>query len=419
MRWITSFGVGLGLLCLGAPLEGGEATWPPAPHLTAVHVAADPILDGKGGDAAWAGAPWLAIEASLETVRVPVRLCACATDTHLYVQVVWADAHLDDHPRGTGAGSVSKSDRICVEFCGPLGSSGVPSPREPEKAAEFDADRSLLGKPQGGVAVWRDGFWTVELSRGRKGGPALAAETPRALDSLQVCLRDGSGPNRPTPWVSLTVGSPTHARDFEQDEPGQDASGMRAALAGSGKPPAWIVREHDGARCLVQECADETDARFPLALLDGVQARDMDLSVSFKALDGFKDRAAGLVWRVKDAGNHYILRANALEKNVVLYKMQDNLRVDLPPIGHEADYGVKVEFDPAAWHVLRVVALGERFQAYLDGRLLFEVVDKTFTEAGGVGLWTKSDSVTAFDDLLAVSLDAPPPLPASVPAPAR
>jgi hypothetical protein len=146
-----------------------------------------------------------------------------------------------------------------------------------------------------------------------------------------------------------------------------------------------------------------------------VRAKDVDLSVRFKVLDGFKDRAAGLVWRVKDAGNHYILRANALERNVVLYKMQDNLRVDLPPIGREADYGVRVEFDPGTWHVLRVVALGERFQAYLDGRLLFEVVDKTFTEAGGVGLWTKSDSVTAFDDLLAVPLDAPP----SVPAPAR
>ena len=88
--------------------------------------------------------------------------------------------------------------------------------------------------------------------------------------------------------------------------------------------------------------------------------------------------------------------------------MENNLRVDLPPVGHEADYGVEVKFDARSWHTLRVVAIGERFQAYLDGRLLFDVVDKTFTEKGGVGLWTKSDSVMAFDDVLAVSLDALP-----------
>lgn len=124
----------------------------------------------------------------------------------------------------------------------------------------------------------------------------------------------------------------------------------------------------------------------------------------FQARDGFKDRGAGLIWRVKDAQNHYILRANALEQNVVLYKMEDGLRVDLPPVGHEADYGARAEFAPEAWHTLRVTAVGERFQAYLDGRLLFEVVDKTFAAAGGVGVWTKSDSVMAFDDLVAVPL---------------
>lgn|GEM_PF-385529 len=412
MRWISSCGMALGLLGLGAPLEGGEPVLQGPPHLSAASVEIGPTLDGKGDDAAWAGAPWLAIDASLAQVRVPMRLCACATDTHLFVQVTWPDARLDDQPREPEGERKGRSDRICVEFCGPLGPSGWPSPREPEKAAAFDADRSLAGQPQGGIAVWKDGTWTAELSRGRGGDPALAAETPRALDSLQVCVRDGSGPHRPTPWVSLRVGGPTQARDFEQDEPGKAAGGMTSALAGQGKPPVWVVREHEGGRVLVQECADETDARFPLAFLDGVNVKDVDLSVSFKVLDGFNDRAAGLVWRVKDAGNHYILRANALEKNVVLYKMQDNLRVDLPPIGHEADYGVKVEFDPATWHVLRVVAVGERFQAYLDGRLLFEVVDKTFTEVGGVGLWTKSDSVTAFDDVRAVSLDAPSPLPA-------
>jgi hypothetical protein len=184
---------------------------------------------------------------------------------------------------------------------------------------------------------------------------------------------------------------------FEGDTDGAAASAMRSALAGKGKPPSWVVRADE---------AREND-RYPLALLEGFEAKDVDLSVRFRAVKGFKDQAAGIVWRVKDPGNHYLLRVNALEGNVVLYKMQDNLRIDLPPVGRPTDYGVEVKFDPAAWHTLRVVARGDRFQADLDGSVLFEVVDATFPGKGGVGLWTKSDSVMAFDDLLAVSLDAP------------
>jgi hypothetical protein len=209
--------------------------------------------------------------------------------------------------------------------------------------------------------------------------------------------------------VRTRVGGTPLRRDFEADVDGEAPQGFRATLAGKGKPSAWIVRnqgELGSNRALVQEAQDEENDRFPLAVLDGVTAKDVDLSVRFRARKGFKDRAAGLVWRVKSEKDHYILRANVLEQNVVLYKMQDGLRIDLPPVGRETDYGVSLKFDPETWHVLRVTALGDRFQAYLDGRLLFDVEDATFREAGGVGLWTKSDSVIAFDELLVVPLDA-------------
>jgi hypothetical protein len=111
------------------------------------------------------------------------------------------------------------------------------------------------------------------------------------------------------------------------------------------------------------------------------------------------DQAAGLVWRYQDEDNYYIVRANALEDNVVLYKVEKGKRTDLPLKGEGRTYGRKTEVPSGQWSTLRLVAQGSLFEVHFNGQKLFDVEDSTFTGPGKVGVWTKADSVTYFDDL--------------------
>ena len=167
----------------------------------------------------------------------------------------------------------------------------------------------------------------------------------------------------------------------------------------TGAPGKWVVQEENGNKFVVQSDADATRSRFPVAVLSDVTAADVDLSVRFRPVSGRVDQAAGLVWRYRDEDNYYIVRANALEGNVVLYKVENGRRSDLPVKGEGRTYGKKAEVPKAQWSTLRVVATGPRFEVHLNGTKLYEVDDRTFPQAGKVGLWTKADSVTQFDDL--------------------
>lgn len=206
--------------------------------------------------------------------------------------------------------------------------------------------------------------------------------------------------------AALSIGAPGNGPavfDFEGDEPGAVPAGFSPALSGQGRPGVWKVVDDLGApagpKVVAQTDADRTGYRFPVLVLDGTSARDLALSVRFKAISGEKDQAAGLVWRYRDPQNYYVVRANALEDNVVLYKMEKGKRSDLDVKGTRSSYGVDVEVPAGTWHELGVEVAGELFSVYLDGKKLFEVEDSTFSEAGLVGLWTKADSVTWFDDL--------------------
>ena len=106
------------------------------------------------------------------------------------------------------------------------------------------------------------------------------------------------------------------------------------------------------------------------------------------------------MWRYRDPDNYYLVRANALEGNVVLYKVEAGERSDLDPVGSGLfAYGTKAPVRSGAWQVLKVEVRGDLFRVFLDGAHLFDVRDATFSGPGKVGLWTKADSVTAFDDL--------------------
>ncbi len=191
---------------------------------------------------------------------------------------------------------------------------------------------------------------------------------------------------------------------FDDLAVGAPPKGFRFALTGRGRPGQWVVVKDEGGpsapNALAQTDADAVSYRFPLAVLEGFAAADVDLSVRFKAMSGAEDQAAGLVWRYRDQDHYYIVRANALEGNVVLYKVENGKRSDLKPKGSGTfAYGKKAPVKSGVWNALRVVARGPLFEVFLNGEKLFEVEDASFPEAGRVGLWTKADSVTRFDDL--------------------
>src|SRR5215470_3001111 len=152
----------------------------------------------------------------------------------------------------------------------------------------------------------------------------------------------------------------------------------------------WDIKDVPGAshgKALVQRA---TENAFNVIVAPGGPYTDVDVSVRFKPISGSEDASAGIVFRFSD-GRYYVVRANALENNFRFYYYDRGRRqlatatVQPPALGQ--------------WHTLRVVALGDHIQAYLNGQLLLDHRDSRF-KAGQIGLWTKSDSVTAFDDLV-------------------
>jgi hypothetical protein len=183
--------------------------------------------------------------------------------------------------------------------------------------------------------------------------------------------------------------------NFDSDTAGAPPKGWTATKTGQGDPK-WTVEQDQTARSksVVKQSGK---AAYPLLLKDDSSVKDGFIEVRFKAIAGSKDRAAGIVWRAKDANNYYVARANALEDNVVLYKVVAGVRSPLDIVGRRGGYGVDVPVPSNQWLGLRVDFQGRRFRVTYEGKHLFDVEDATFNDAGMFGLWTKADSVTLFD----------------------
>jgi hypothetical protein len=182
--------------------------------------------------------------------------------------------------------------------------------------------------------------------------------------------------------------------------PGTLPAEFEIGLTGSGPPPRWEVAADptalDGA-ALVQVSDDATNSRFPLAIYKPVTAANLEASVRFKAISGKVDQAGGIAVRLVDSDNYYVTRANALEGNVRFYRVVDGQREQLA--------GASTEVTTGEWHTLSLRAVGNRFTVTFDDTPLLAQEDTTFDAAGRVALWTKADSVTAFDTLQIKSLD--------------
>jgi hypothetical protein len=183
--------------------------------------------------------------------------------------------------------------------------------------------------------------------------------------------------------------------NFDGDTPGQLPANFHSAKTGAGTQEKWAVTTDSAApskpNVVAQTSTDQNDYRFPLLISDEGSFQNLDVSVKFKAVSGSIDRAGGLVFRLKDPNNYYIARANALENNYRLYHVVNGRRSQFG--------GANFKVTSGEWHELRVEAVGNKFTCYYDGSRKIEATDDTFKDAGKVGLWTKADSVTHFDDL--------------------
>jgi hypothetical protein len=197
--------------------------------------------------------------------------------------------------------------------------------------------------------------------------------------------------------------APAEIIRLDNSVPGKLPPGWTVAMTHEGAAPRWeIVRDESAPTppyVLAQLSRDSTAGRFPLAILDRIVLRDGEVSVAFKTVDGAVDQAAGIVWRYQDPNNYYIVRANALENNVVLYKVENGVRLSIAPKGLPSrSYGVKHEIPRRQWNTLKVAFQNSSFVVSLNGERLFETEDRTFSKPGKTGLWTKADSVTYFDE---------------------
>ncbi|MFT5125945.1 MAG: hypothetical protein ACI9TH_003186 [Kiritimatiellia bacterium] len=184
---------------------------------------------------------------------------------------------------------------------------------------------------------------------------------------------------------------------FEDAPAAAAPAGWTVAVTGKGTP-SWQVVADPTAPSAAQVLQQSGRADFPLCTRNASSLKNGFVEVTFKPISGRIDQAAGLVWRFRDADNYYVVRANALEDNVVLYKVEDGRRSALDIVGRKGGYGLDAKVANKQWQVLRVEFNEDLFTVFLDTKQLFQVKDATFQAAGRVGLWTKADSNTHFDD---------------------
>ncbi len=206
----------------------------------------------------------------------------------------------------------------------------------------------------------------------------------RAIVLLLATLPIGSAQQPPAGAKTFT---------FDKDPVGQPPPGFEFARTGQGAEGKWVVREDKdkpGNRVLVQESPDPTDYRFPLAVAREGSYKNVVLSVRAKPVSGKVDQGFGMVWRYKDAGNYYITRCNADEDNCTIYHTVAGRRRSFQ------NRSIKVAKN--TWHTMKMEATGNHFVVWYDGMKVLDATDNTLKDAGRVGLWTKADSVIAFDD---------------------
>ena len=185
----------------------------------------------------------------------------------------------------------------------------------------------------------------------------------------------------------LVAQNPGKIWNFDSEKTGDNPEGFTVEVG------EWKIMADLTAPSMpnvLAQLAKNSVSTFNIAFISNTNYQDVDLSVKMKAIAGKEDQGGGLVWRAKDAKNYYIARYNPLEDNYRLYRVEKGRRIQLQDAAISHSEG---------WHTLRVTMEGDHIQCYYDGKKYLDVKDSTFRERGKIGLWTKGDAQSHFDDL--------------------
>lgn len=182
----------------------------------------------------------------------------------------------------------------------------------------------------------------------------------------------------------------------KQSDIGKLPAGWQAARTGQGEGSTWQVvadaTTPSKSGLALAQTAKGPKALFNLCVTDATNPRDLELSVAFKAMAGEIDQGGGPVWRYQDADNYYICRMNPLEKNFRVYKVIAGKRTQLAT---QED----IDIPAGEWHTVKIVQIGDQIECFLNGKKLLTAKDDAITKPGKVGLWTKADAQTRFDNV--------------------
>lgn len=189
--------------------------------------------------------------------------------------------------------------------------------------------------------------------------------------------------------LPLTSGAQDGKRSwtFDAEKAGAIASGFTNDVG------EWKIVADESAPSkanVIAQLAKNERPVFNVTLASGTSYANVDITVKLKSIAGQIDQGGGVVWRARDAKNYYIARYNPLEDNYRVYKVEDGRRTQLGTSDIKGSIG---------WHGLRVTMTGEHIECYYDGKKYLDVSDSTLKHAGKIGLWTKADAQTHFDDL--------------------
>lgn len=197
-----------------------------------------------------------------------------------------------------------------------------------------------------------------------------------------------------SPPITVSPAGEWRSWTFDQAPAGRLPSGLSAQKTGRGTLPKWEVVADSTApsppNAMAQRSKENSGEHFSVAVIEEGDYQDLELEVKFKAVEGAEDQGGGLIWRYQDPDNYYIARANPLEDNFRIYRVVRGARRQLASASFKVTSG--------AWHAMRIVVKGDQMECFYDGKPYLAVRDTTFTR-GKIGLWTKADAVTYFDDL--------------------
>ncbi len=179
--------------------------------------------------------------------------------------------------------------------------------------------------------------------------------------------------------------------NFDKDKPNKAPDEWNCGITGKGNPKWMVIRENT-APSSPNVLSQSGRGTFPWCVIPGVSLSNGFVEVKFKPLSGKIDQAGGLIWRFKDGNQYYVARANALENNISLYHVEKGRRKTITYVDARVPHN--------EWSTLRVEFAGDRIKIFLNGRKYVDLKDKNISGAGAVGVWTKADSKTLFDDFI-------------------